>query len=48
MVSTFLFCCSSNADPDAFGALQPKHVDALGVEIQKAFQRCSVPEKKSP
>jgi hypothetical protein len=32
------------ADPEAFGTLQPKDVDALGVEIQKVFQRCSVPE----
>jgi hypothetical protein len=33
-----------DADLDAFKTLQPKDVDAFGVEIQKAFQRCSVPE----
>lgn len=33
-----------SANPSSFRSLKPSDVDALGVEISKALERCSVPE----
>lgn len=39
---------SISADLNACCRLKPKDMDALGVEITKAFQRSSVPEAETP